>query len=199
MKNLLSGFIFLLMIGCNSNTGTQPDPSQNTDTTQKVKAYFPVLDFIKSEIRYIDSLPVGIMRYNTRNGVTDSSYIKLEEFHQLANEFLSPVLVKEKFESEFTETSFFDNTTQYASFLYSTTNKKLPVQRVDVLAKPEDVVYNKVKSIYIEKLLEKADTSIVQKLYWKAGQNFQINTEMRTSKPEVIIITQTKVVWNPWQ
>ena len=50
----------------------------------------------------------------------------------------------------------------------------------------------------MEKHLEKADSSVVQKLYWKAGQNFQINTEIRTSKPEVIT-KQVKVVWNSWE
>jgi hypothetical protein len=198
MKNLMNGLMLLLVVGCNNNTDVHNDASPSADTTQGVKAYFPVLDYIQSEIRYVDSLPVGIMRYSSQNGVIDSGYLKPEEFHELANEFLSPELAKEKFEKEFSETSFFDNTTQYSSFVYSTTNKNLPVQRVDVLAKPEDIVYNKVKSIYIEKHLERADTSITQKLYWKAGQNFHINTEIRTSKPEVIT-KQVKVVWSSWE
>ncbi|MBC7827560.1 MAG: hypothetical protein H7122_07435 [Chitinophagaceae bacterium] len=196
MNNLVRGILLLLFISCN-NPDTRPDPSPAIDSTQKVKAYFPVLDFLKSEINYVDSLPVGIMRYTTQNGIIDSGYIKPEEFHRLAQEFLSPVLNRETFENEFSETSFFDNTTQYSSFLYATPNKNLPVYRVDVLVKPEDVVYNKVKSIYMEKLSEKGDSSIVQKLYWKAGHHFQISSEIRTSKPE-ITSSQVKVVWNPW-
>jgi hypothetical protein len=138
------------------------------------------------------------MKYTTHNGSIDSGYIKPGEFHQLAQEFLSPELKRESFEKTFSESSFFDNTTQYSSFLYSAIDKNLPVQRVDVLAKPEDVVYNKVKSIYMEKRYEKGDSSFIQKLYWKAGQNFQINTEIRTAKPEVIS-KQVKVVWNSWE
>ena len=197
MKNLACGFVLLLFIGCNNADTQSAGASSKGDSTQKIKAYFPVLDFIKSEIRYVDSLPVGIIKYTTSNGIIDSGYIKPEEFHRLAQEFVSPMLNKETFEKEYSETSFFDNTTQYSSFLYSTTNKNLPIHRVDVLVKPEDVVYNKVKSIYMEKLLEKADTSIIQKLYWKAGHNFQINSEIRTSKQE-ITSSQVKVVWNPW-
>ncbi len=94
--------------------------------------------------------------------------------------------------------SFFDNTTQFASFLYSTDKKDLQVSRVDVLAKPDDVVYNKVSSIYIEKVIEKLDTSIISKMYWKAGKNFQINTEIRTADQK-IVGNQVKVVWNPWE
>jgi hypothetical protein len=196
MKNLLTGFAFIsIFIGCNSS-GTQPEASQSADTTKKVKAYFPVLDFIKSEIAYVDSLPVGIMKYTTENGKTDSAYIKQPEFHQLAREFIPSALEKESFEREFSETSFFDNTTQYSNFLYSTRNRNLSLHRVDVLSKPEDVVYNKVKSIYMEKSFQRGDSFISQKMYWKTGQNFSINTEITTLKPETIT-RQVKVVWNP--
>ena len=196
MKNLLMGFTLLLLIGCNDDGEKKSIPTSAVDSTKKEKAYFPVQDYIKSEIRQVDSLPVGIMKYTTsQNGSVDSGYIKQEEFHQLAQEFLSPVLERESFEKQYSENSFFDNTTQHASFLYSAIDKSLPVQRIDVLAKPEDVVYNKVRSIYMEKRFERADSSVVQKLYWKAGQNFQINTEIRTAKPEVIS-RQVKVAWN---
>ena len=197
MKKLLIGCAFLsIFIGCN-NTRTQTESQLSEDTTT-AKAYFPVLDFIKSEIRYVDSLPVGIMKYTTENGNIDSGYIKQPEFHQLAQEFISPALEKELFEKEFSETSFFDNTTQYSNFLYSTANRKITLHRVDVLSKPEDEVYNKVRSIYMEKSFQRGDSSFIQKMYWKAGQNFLINTEITTSKPDVIT-RQVKVVWNPWE
>lgn len=197
MNTLLKCIPFVLFIGCN-NAGTQPVTTKDADSTNKEKSYFPVLDYIKSEIRLVDSLPVGIMKYITQNGTTDSGYIKTDEFHQLADEFLAPVLNKETFENKFSESSFFDNTTKYSSFLYTADDKSLLVQRVDVLARPEDVVYNKVKSVYMEKTFQRSDSSFVQKLYWKAGQNFQINTEITTARPAVIN-TQVKVVWNPGQ
>ena len=198
MKNFLTGFAFLsIVIGCN-NSRTQIEPSQSTDTTKQEKAYFPVLDFIKSEINYVDSLPGGIIKYTTENGKADSGYISHPEFHRLAEEFITPALQKELFEKEFSETSFFDNTTQYSNFLYSTVNRNLTLHRVDVLSKPEDVVYNKVQSIYMEKSFQRGDSTIIQKMYWKAGKNFLINTEITTSKPDVIT-RQVKVVWNSWQ
>lgn len=196
MKMILYGLMVLVYVGCNS-AEVQPETSQIRDSTQDVKEYFPVLDFIRSEIRFVDSLPIGIMKYTTQDGKTDSGYIKLDEFHQLAQEFLPSDLNKEAFESNFSETSFFDNTTQYSSFLYASTRKNSNVSRIDVLVKPENVVYNKVKSIYMEKFSENADSAVIKKLYWKAGQNFQINTEIRTPKQEVAA-RQIKVVWNPW-
>lgn len=189
--------VVILLVGCN-NTNTPTPSTKAIDSSTVAKVHFPVLDFLLSEIRYVDSLPVGIMKYTTENGVTDSNYIKPEEFHRLAQQFVSPALKKETFEKEFSESSFFDNTTQYASMVYSTNNRKLEVKRVDVLSKAEDVVYNKVQSIYIEKHSEKDDTSIIDKLYWKAGQNFQVTTELQTPKSETIT-KQIKVVWNPGQ
>jgi hypothetical protein len=185
-----------VFFGCN-DTDEGPRTSQNNDSTQKAKAYFPVIDFIKSEIRFVDSLPVGIMKYTTENNITDSGYIELAEFHRLAQEFLHADLTREAFENNYSETSFFDNTTQYASFLYLSNKKNVKVNRVDVLARPEDVVYNKVNSIYMEKNIENRDSSTTQKLYWKAGKNFQINTEIRKPNQEAIT-RQVKVVWNTW-
>ena len=196
MKMILYGLMLLVYVGCNS-AEVEPGTSQIRDSTQKTKEYFPVLDFIRSEIRFVDSLPIGIMKYTTQDGKTDSGYIKLDEFHQLAQEFLPSDLNEEAFENNFSETSFFDNTTQHSSFLYASTKKNSGVSRIDVLVKPENVVYNKVKSIYMEKFSEDADSSVIKKLYWKAGQNFQINTEIRTPKQEVAT-RQIKVVWNPW-
>lgn len=196
MKVILYGLMLLIYSGCN-NAEMAPTSTQMIDSTQSAKEYFPVLDFIRSEIRFVDSLPVGIVKYTTQNGRTDSGYIKLDEFHQLAQEFLPPDLSEEAFESNFSETSFFDNTTQHSSFLYASTKKNSDVSRIDVLVKPENVVYNKVKSVYMEKFSENADSAVTKKLYWKAGQNFQINTEIRTPKQEVAT-KQVKVVWNPW-
>lgn len=197
MKILLYALVLLFALGC-ENRNTAPKVSSVTDSTQKAKEYFPVLDYIKSEIRYVDSLPVGIMKYTTENGITDSAYIKTEEFHELSREFLPDALTKKTFENEFLENSFFDNTTQYSSFLYTSINENIQLRRVDVLVKAENVIYNKVNSIYLEKWIEKTDTSVMQKLLWKAGRNFQINTEIHTGNNKVSS-KQVKVVWNSWE
>lgn len=196
MTNFLVAVALLGLLCCN-NPETAPSADQKPDSIAEPKVYFPVIDYLQSEIKYVDSLPVGIMKYTTQDGRTDSGYIKPEEFHRLAQEFISPVLTKDNFEKEYKESSFFDNTTKYSSFLYSTNNGSLPIQRIDVIAKPEDIVYNKVKSIYMEKFFDKGDSSFTEKLYWKAGENFLISTEIRTPSQEVIT-RQVKVVWNPW-
>lgn len=196
MKVLLFGIILTGIVSCQEDTHQSQHAHAEDTTARKERSYFPILDYLKSEIRYVDSLPVGIMRYTTQNGKVDSGYIQPNEFDQLAAEFLSPVLSKETFEKEFSETSFFDNTTQFSSFVYSAQNTESPVRRVDVVVKAEDVVYNKVQSIYMEKIFMKNDSAFTQKMFWKAGKQFLINAEIKTQRPEVLT-RQTKVVWNP--
>ena len=87
--------LFSVFVSCNS-TPSKPETTEGEEK-DSIANFFPVHDYLLSEIRHVDSLPVGIMRYTTTGTHTDSGYIKTEEFHQLAQEFLSP---------EFEETQF---------------------------------------------------------------------------------------------
>ncbi len=84
---ILIGFCVLVLLGCNS-AEKESKFVKSIDTAQKEKSYFPVVDFIRSEIRYVDSLPVAIIKYTTQNGITDSTIINVDQFHRLAEEFI---------------------------------------------------------------------------------------------------------------
>ena len=191
MKNysLFIIIINFLVSGCQNNTQTV-----KTDKAADKKTFFPVGDYIKSEISYVDSLPVAIMKYTRQGNQTDSAYIKPEEFHRLAQEFLPAELTTPVFEKEFSEVSFFDETTRSLTFTYSTKNNTLELQRADVLATP-DQGYDKVKSIYLEKVIRKNDTLVVEKMYWKMRKNFQVVSSMRVLD-QPAVIKQLKVVWD---
>jgi hypothetical protein len=163
------------------------------DSTQK--SFFPVLDFVRTEISYLDSTPLAIRRTIIRNDKTDSSFIKLPAFHELAQEFTPAELAAGLFEKEYTEKSFIDQTTRTATFTYSTQNKSLPVQRVDVLTSVGSVGSERVKSIYMEKFFSRGDTLVTKKLLWKAGKNFLIVTTLQPpGKPPDV--QQIRVVWD---
>lgn len=198
MKYILILLVSAGLAGCKNNSSTAS--AGNIDSSAKpfadtaVKAYFPVIDFLKGEISAVDSLPVGILKYTTRGKKIDSAYIKPEEFHRLANEFLPAELQSPGFEKEFIETSFFDKSTHSSTFLYTTKNRNLSLQRVDVLSASGEV-YDKIKSIYIEKIARSGDTAITQKLYWKPERNFQMSTltTKGSGEPAIELI---KVVWD---
>ena len=110
-------------------------------------------------------------------------------------EFLPRELDKETFERSFTESSFFDQTTESLTFTYQATEPASQLRRVDVLVTPS-LQLDKIKSIYMEKAYNSGDTAINKKLYWKAGTSFQIITQRTLSQkpPEV---QQLKVIWDP--
>ena len=194
MKNYL---LFIVSIWCLSSACKNREQTQQPvpEEKQANKDFFPVADYIKGEIAYVDSLPLRLMKYEFKNGKTDSGFLKPGDFDHLAQEFLPPDLVDtSKFEKEFSESSFMDQTTQALTFTYSTKNDKLELQRVDVLANRTQG-FDKVRSIYMEKNITKNDTAISKKMYWRSKKSFEIVTLVSPSnQPQVT--NRLKVVWD---
>jgi len=184
------------LVACkNSASEEKPEVQNQQDTVAgKKKQFFPVLDFIKSEIKTVDSLPIGIKKYTTVGSRLDSVYIKPEEFDRLAAEFISTDLEPGKFELKYTETSFFDNSTRASSFVYTPVNNQDSIKRVNVLITAGSS-YDKVSGVYMEKIMLQNDTSIIRKLYWKPGKQFQVNSEIQVSDKSPST-TKVRVVWN---
>ncbi|MBS1917749.1 MAG: hypothetical protein JST87_15870 [Bacteroidetes bacterium] len=190
-KIVLHLLLIALFSACKNHS---PASASNPADSSVKKNYFPVASFIRDEIRYVDSMPLGILKQTIKNGQKDSGYIKNDEFHELAQEFIPSIFSSGDFEKDYTETSFMDQTTESVTFTYATKNKEQEVKRIDVLAKPGDS-FIKVKSVYMEKAAGKNDTLITKKMFWKAKHNFQVVTIIQPSgqKP---VIEQLKVVWD---
>ena len=174
-----------------------PDADSLARKDSMSNAFFPVGDYLMTEILHVDSLPVAIVRYTTQKGRTDSAFISPAEFNTLAKEFLVTEFRDGSFEKNYQESSFMDKTTRQSTFTYSTVNRDLPLQRVDVLVAPGAARNgsNEVKSIYLEKTFISGDTATLKKMFWKAGRNFQIITLINVhGKPPVD--KQMKVVWD---
>jgi hypothetical protein len=178
-----------------SASSTKDSTATTADSTANVATpYFPVYDFIRNEIEYVDSLPVGIMKFTTTGKKKDSGYIRLEEFHSIADEFLAPEIYDSAFKRLFRETSFIDRSNGTATFFYKTDDESSPIKRVDVVtAKGE--VYDEVRSLYIEKQSRSGDSTLVKKIFWKPKRNFQM-TIIATSDNGKSKSEQVKVVWD---
>ena len=191
----IAAFMAVLVCSCNDAEQKQSTTQDNTVKADTPKTYIPVTDYIREEIRKVDSLPVGILKRSTVGNKTDSGYIKPEQFHQLAAQFIAPELEKGKFEQSFAENSFYDQSTEMLTFTYQATNPASTVRRVDVLISPS-LAIDKIKSIYLEKAWKSGDTAINSKLYWKAGVSFQVATE-KVAAQQVLPMEQLKVIWDP--
>ena len=175
--------------------GSHQQPVQEKKEVEAPKSYFPVQDYIKGEIRLIDSTPVGIMRKFTNGARKDSAFIERPEFHRIAQEFTSDQLSKWALEKDYTESSFNDQTTGYFTMTYLPVSANAPYRRIDVLSKPGQLA-DHVSSIYIEKDYSQGDTIIDEKLFWKANTSFRIIRE-KNYKGQKPVIEQTLVIWDP--
>jgi len=187
----------VLVSACGEGGQQQPAVKDTTTSaTDTPKTYLPVTDYIRGEIRSLDSLPVGILKRVTNGKRSDSVFIQPAEFRQLASQFLSPELEKGRFEQSFAESSFFDQTTELLTFTYQATDPASTVRRVDVLISPS-LQLDKVRSVYIEKAYTSGDTAVSSKMYWKAGASFQIATAKSVGQ-QLPAVQQVKVIWDPF-
>ena len=160
----------------------------------KEATFFPVKQFIQGQLRTIDSMHMPLIMITVSGNRMDTVAITTASLHQLAADFLSPDINDSALHRYYTENSFADQTIASATLTYSTRNRDLPVQRVDVIIRPDPVLSDQVNSIYMEKSYREKDTGVVKKLYWKADRNFQIITiKQAGSHTENRVV---KVVWN---
>lgn len=188
--------ILLYATGCSS--GQEQASASNTQHQEDTLApYFPVREFLLSEIRYVDSLPVGILQYKVSNGKTDTSYIPLDSFHLAAREFLSESLEMPRFRNSYVETAFFDQSTGSNTFMYQSNNEQDAIRRIDVLSKA-GAAYDEVTSIFMEKYTSRGDTLLLRKMTWHPRKKLNINTS-RTLGPKTISEEQLTIVWDNWK
>lgn len=172
LRVLLTMLPGLLYFAChNPPAPADTNLSQTADTLKR--NYFPVRDFLKAEIGWVDSFPQKLMEYQTQNGKTDSAIITTQTFNRLAAAFLLNDLDSNRFEKRFDETSFLDQTTNLLTFTYSTKDSSYGLRRVDVLAVPGQTA-DKVRSIYLEVSSGNADSLVLSKMYWKTRKSFSI-------------------------
>jgi len=184
-----------------SSCADDTDPTQPAaalpDSVNSVKQYFPVLDYMRGEVRMVDSFATAIRQYVTVNGRTDSGFITPDQFRNIMQEYLSADLSKENFERYYMESSFFDEGTQTSTFTYSTKNDELEVHRVDVLVQGTET-YDKVSSIYLEKFSANDDSSVIKKVLLRNGASVVINSEV-TKGNAAPVVRQEKLVWNDFE
>jgi hypothetical protein len=185
----------LLSGACVSHQPAVPvhDSIPGTDSTQK-NSFFPVADYLQTEILNVDSTPLALVRYRVSNGRTDSAFISPPEFNSLALQFLPPEIRDGALEKNFTEGSFADKTTGSITFSYTPIDKNNPVQRVDVQT-VRGRNAQEVKSIYMEIHRAAGDSLVLQKMLWSSKRNFQI-VALTQVKGGGQMERQVKVVWD---
>src|SRR5436190_2992696 len=160
---------------------------------QKKNDVFPVLDFIKAQVANVDTSVYSIIKLVPKTDSTyDTTYVKREEFKQLAKDFLETPDISKTFGGKYTEERMMNNDLGLAVFIATPKDQDLEVRRQEVRIEP-DPPNDKIKSIYIEKMKNDKDSSVTKRMTWYADRKFQIvtitqepNGEEKTSVMEVV-------------
>ena len=184
-------FLSFLIIfnACHSKEKTGTSVIKAPEESQSV---FPVTDFLKGQLKEIDSLPVTPLKTVTFNGKTDSTWLKRENIRDFAKPFLTPVIDSISMSPYFSGKSFLDQTVNAFTFSYDAKTKLpagLTLRHWDVYIDPQK---STVQRIY----LVKEDTmDVITQLTWQANQWCSIRTI--TQKPgKDPVIKEEKLTWD---
>ncbi|HEV8079214.1 MAG TPA: hypothetical protein VGP43_00775 [Chitinophagaceae bacterium] len=167
-------FLVILFSSCTQQKFKIFEPSKK-DTTA-AHAIFPVTEYIRGQLKELETLPVTPVKITTQNGVEDSIWLKKENIRTFAEPFLHPEIDSSNFNDLFSEKSFFDQTIDAYTFSYDPIDKlpdTLQLRRWDVYIDPKK---NTIKRIFIIKEIIKSGTRQIIQLTWKSNQWCKITT-----------------------
>ena len=162
---------------------------------QKKNDVFPALDFIKAQVANVDTSIYSILKLVPKTDSTyDTTYVKRQEFRQLAKDFLETPDISKTLGGKYTEERMMNNDLGLAVLIATPKDQDLEIRRQEVRIEP-DPPNDKIKSIYIEKVKNDKDTSITKRMTWYADRKFQIVTIIqRPNNQEKTSVME--VVWN---
>lgn len=160
---------------------------------QKKNDVFPVMDFIKAQVANVDtSLYLILKLVPITDSTFDTTYVKREQFKDLARDFLETPDISKTFGGKYTEERMMNNDLGLAVFIATPKDEDLEVRRQEVRIEPNPP-NDKIKSVYIEKVKNTGDSSITKRMTWYTDKKFQIvtisqkgNQEEKTSVVEVV-------------
>jgi hypothetical protein len=89
------------------------------------------------------------------------------------------------------ETVFMDNTTNTITMSYTTEEEKPQVRKIEVTIDPDN---QRVKTIYVEKLDQYEDSTILRKMVWTSRKNLQV-ISLVNRKNEAETVKTEKYEW----
>jgi hypothetical protein len=186
MKKIMLYFFYLpVFLACNST------PTLKEDDGDINKSFFPIGGTIMAELKEIDSMPVAIIKYTTVGTRTDTVIFSKDEMHSVANELLNPDISSPENKKYYKETVFMDNTINTVTMSYTTISDQPVIRKIDVMINPDK---QKVKSIYVEKLVISGDSTILRKMIWTTGKNLQVISMINRKGQEEQVRTD-KYAW----
>lgn len=193
---LISIALISIFSSCDNNQAPDAVTPENVVKDDTIKrAFIPVTDFIKGQLHEINSMPVSPLRIVTRAGKSDSTWLKNTDIQNFATAFLNPVIDSAHMAAYFTERSFLDQTVNAFTFTYEPVGKlpdSMQLSKWDLYIDPQT---EKIRRIYMVKILEENGQQVQQQLTWKTGTSMKIVNikELPGKKAE---IEEQEIIWN---
>ena len=186
-------FFLFLFISCGHKKSPDINPSSLILSDDSIQ-FFDVQSFLQEEVKDVATTPYYIYSITSINGKRkDSVQITSAAFEKIAQIFLHKNISDSSVKRYYRENVFRDLTTKSITMSYSTLNRSLDVQGLDVLLDQET---NKVNYILIRSNQNSNDSSVITPLNWKKGKSFLINKSVIMNNGEKKS-TQQFVCWNP--
>jgi len=176
MNKLVCGLLILGLISCKN---------KKYDST---RAYFSVTDFLSSQVKHMDSLPLNFTKIVTVDSTSDSSKISKDEFHKYAKEFVDiPDISSSDKMDDYKETNDFDETLNNVLLIYTPKSQDQEVQNETIMMEPDELGNTHVKTILVHTIQNEKDSSIEKNMTWHIDKRFQIVTKInKANQPEKI-------------
>jgi hypothetical protein len=160
--------------------------------------YFPVVSYLQSQVRHVDTSLYTIVKIRKAPGVQDTTYLRREDFRAAAQDFLAlPEITTKALQKKYAETKLYDQDLKKVIISYLPKDRAdyQTVTREDVIIEPNSGGGDQVQSIYIETLSNSSDSTIAKKMTWNVNRNFQV-IKLITRKGQPEIVETTSVTWS---
>jgi hypothetical protein len=155
---------------CQSDTG---DNSSREPVLADTAKFYPLGQFFRSQIEYVDLRAFPVYRTSTIDGKKDSSLMSREEFFTWADVYIQRSFADPGLKAAYKEDMFEDNSTDSYTLTYSPHDPSaVEVQNIDILLGHE---IKEVKRVFIKSLYTRGDTTIEEQCSWKTNKSFQVN------------------------
>lgn len=182
MKNILLSFVFIGFLSCKEKKEISPEP------------VISALSIIKGQLNHLDTSFYQILKIETSEGRTDTTYVKREEVKEFASDFLALTDISENnYHENYIEDRLIDADQNSLSITSTAKTEMQDIQRQIIIIPLDELGSGKVESIFIDRSVQINDSSIQQKLFWQIDKYFQISTIIQKGNtPETIHVLKVK-------